>query len=291
MGMHRLLVSCSLVVMAACPPSTLKPTITVTSNPNTLTISGAGFAAIAQCAQLSIIGLPAPSNHVSIGQPQCSSGGFQNYNWAYQYVTGCQLSTSPQNVSATVFGVDTQGTNASASAQVSIPWGVNCALVGTCGQIGLPICPDGTCSAGVPGNDGTCDACGTEGAPICAGTTPCTGDLHPNFQNREVECTWNCGHAQGASCPSALPGCGGAPLTLEQPQNACEVPLQPPDLTNGGIYSCYDHAMIPSSGGDCTCVPNNANTCPTSTSIPKPPAPNQGVCVQGQFKDLNGNGC
>jgi hypothetical protein len=28
-----------------------------------------------------------------------------------------------------------------------------------------------------------------------------------------------------------------------------------------------------------------------STSIPRPPQPNTGLCIQGQFKDLAGSGC
>jgi hypothetical protein len=281
-----------VALLVGCPPSTLTPSITVTSNPQLLTISGSGFANVSPCANLALEGLPQPSSNVSIGQAQCSSGSFQNFNWQYSYVgNGCNPSSA--QVTATVFATDTQGSNAGASESVSIGWGPNCALAGTCGQIGQSACPGGSCSPGAVNSGGTCVACGSaEGQPVCAGTPQCTGtDLHPNFQGGRVVCTWNCGHVQGATCPSSgLPFCEALPSTLTQPQSSCEVPLIGSNLSNGGIFTCYDHGMI-DTAGTCTCVPNTLNTCPISTSIPKPPAPNQGVCTQGQFKDNNMMGC
>jgi hypothetical protein len=50
----------------------------------------------------------------------------------------------------------------------------------------------------------------------------------------------------------------------------------PPNLTHGGIFTCYDNGMI-DTFGNCTCVPNTLNTCPVSTSIPKPPQANTGL--------------
>ncbi len=264
-------------VFVGCPQSNLTPSITVNSSPGILTISGTGFdSTVSSCARLALEGLPQPSSNVAIEVAQCSGGSFQNFNWQYSYVgVGCDPSNPSNARSATVFATDTQGTNAGASQTVSIPWGPTCALAGTCGAIGQSACPGGTCSAGGVNVGGVCQACGSEGQPACTGNT-CQGDLHPNFQGEQIVCTANCGHTQSGTNPV--------------PQSPCEVPLVPPNLSQGGIFTCYDHAMI-DTFGNCTCVPNTLNTCPVSTSIPKPPAPNMGLCIQGQFKDINGNGC
>lgn len=235
-------------VLTGCPPSSLKPSIVVNNSldgsSGALSISGQGFdPTVSPCAALSIQGLPWPSSSLAIGKAQCNNGSFA-YNWPYTF-NGCALN---QQVSATVFAVDTQGTNAGASQPVSFAWGKGCALPGTCGN---------------------------EGQPVCAGNT-CTGDLHPDFQGGIIVCASDCGHAQG---------------TISQvPQRPCVIPRVPPDLTQGGIYSCYDNGMI-DTFGNCLCVPNTLNQCPVSTSIPAPPQANSGLCIQGQFKDLNGNGC
>jgi len=269
-----MLLSLALTVTAGCPPSNLTPSITVTSGPKLLTITGTGFADVPTCANLALEGLPSPSSNVLIGQAQCSGGSFQNYNWQYDYVgDGC---TPGDLQNATVFATDTQGSNAGASQSVSLKWGSNCVVTGMCGQTGQPSCQNGIC--------------GAEGQPVCAGNT-CYGDLHPTFHNGQLVCSWNCGHAQGAPCPTAgLPFCGGSPSTLEQPQDPCEVPLNGSNLNNGGIFTCYDHGMI-DTFGNCTCVPNTLNTCPVNNAIPKPPQPNQGLCIQGQFTDSMGKGC
>jgi len=261
-------------LLTACAQSNLHPTITIISNPNSLNISGQGFDPTANpCAHLSVIGLPSPSNAISIGDVACSNGAFTNFNWQYAYVgTSCTLN---QSASATVFAIDTQGTNAGASQTTAFQWGQNCAIAGSCGMIGKPACPGGTCQMSGVNVGGSCVVCGGEGQPVCSGNT-CQGDLHPNFQNGQIACTANCGHTQSNSNPF--------------PQAPCVVPLVPPNLIQGGIYTCYDHSMI-DQFGNCNCVPNTINTCPVSTSIPKPPQPNTGLCIQGQFKDLNGNGC
>ena len=85
---------------------------------------------------------------------------------------------------------------------------------------------------------------------------------------------------------STLPGCGGSPSHLEQPQNACVVPFSGNDLNNGGIYACYDSGML-DNAADCLCVPNTMNACPVSTSIPKN-AQNFGTCMLGKFAYANG---
>lgn len=279
-------------LLGGCPPSTLRPTITVTNSTtaHVLTVSGSGFANVATCANLSIQGLPAPSSHVAIGQPQCSNGSFQNYNWQYSYVGDACNPSSASSQTASVFAVDTQGSNAGASQSVSFDWGNTCALAGTCGGASQPACPGGGCSSGLVNSGGICVPCGAEGQPACSGSTPCQTGLHSNFQGGQVVCTWNCGHTQGAPCPSGTPNCGGLPPVLLQPQSPCVVPLIPPNLGQGGIYTCYYPGMI-DSAGTCTCVPNTLNNCPISTSVPKPPAPNSGQCIQGQFKDNQGQGC
>jgi hypothetical protein len=238
-----LILALSSALFIGCP-STLKPAITVASNPSSLSISGNGFSNTADCAGLSLLGLPAPQATLSIGQVECSSGTF-TLTWPLQYV-GCTPSTSQ---SAVVLAVD-QPTLATASQPTSIPWGSGCVL------------------------------CGAEGLPVCAGNT-CQDDLHPNFQGGQVVCTWNCGHTQGASCTPPTPYCGGLPPSLAQPQGACVVPLVPPDLTQGGTYTCYDHSLIEES--ECLCVPNTLNTCQGQTSTQPPPKHTTGLCQAGQF--------
>lgn len=163
-----------------------------------------------------------------------------------------------------------------------------------CGGPGQACCSNGctggnVCSAA---NHYTCSACGIEGQAPCAGNV-CTGNLHPNFQGGQVVCTAQCGNTQGSPCTQGTEGCdSNGVLTI--PQNACVQPLVGSDLSNGGIYYCYgqypQNSMI-DTFGNCTCVPNTLNTCPISTSVPKPPANNPGLCIQGQFTDISGHGC
>jgi hypothetical protein len=104
-------------LVAACPPSALTPSITVTSSPHTLTISGTGFANVSPCVILSLQGAPPPSSNVTIGKPQCSGGSFQNFVWQYSRDgDGC----SGAQAAATVFAVDIQGSTAGTSQNVSI---------------------------------------------------------------------------------------------------------------------------------------------------------------------------
>ena len=138
----------------------------------------------------------------------------------------------------------------------------------------------------IPNSSGVCTACGMEGQATCPGST-CQGtDLHLNFQGGQIVCTWMCGHAQGAPCPmSTLPFCSGSPSTLTQLQGECVVPLTGNDLTNGGIYACYDGGMLDNLT-DCACTPNTKNRCPDSTSIPTN-GQNFGTCTLGKFAYTN----
>jgi len=262
--------ACGQMGQPACP------SIQVTSNPNFLTIGGSSFSNIPSCAHLSMSGLPPPEAVVPIGDPQCTNGSFQNFNWQFSYV-GCSPSTTQP---VTILGVDNQ-TSTAASQNISIGWGPTCGLSGFCGQIGQAACPSGICVSGV-NSGGACVACGGEGQPVCvAPATIChkgPPDLNPNFQNGELECTATCGHTQGYSpCTPIMGACGGAPSTLETPQNPCVT-------KNGNLndYTCFDGGMI-DMFGNCTCVPNNVNTCQVSTSVPKPPVNDPGTCSPGQF--------
>jgi hypothetical protein len=267
--------ACGQLGQPACP------SLEVTSNPGYLTISGSSYSNISKCVHLSMTGLPPPEAAVVIGDPTCVNGGFQNFNWPYSYV-GCTPSTTQ---SVVVIGTGLTSNNLLsgqvASQAVSIGWGPNCGLSGFCGQIGQTACPSG-CVSGV-NSGGTCVACGGEGQPVCAGSTCQSGppDLNPNLQGTQAVCTVTCGHSQGYTpCTSNMGPCGGSPPTLELPQSPC--------VTSNGIlnlYTCYDHSMIEmiDTYGSCTCVPNTVNTCQVNNSVPKPPANDTGLCIQGQF--------
>jgi hypothetical protein len=89
----------------------------VTNGPRTLTISGQGFANVSPCANLALEGAPPPSSNLKIGQPPCVGGSFQNFTWQYSRDgDGC----ASGSFSATVFAVDTQGSNASATQTVTL---------------------------------------------------------------------------------------------------------------------------------------------------------------------------
>jgi hypothetical protein len=204
---------------------------------------------------------------------------------------------------------------------VCAPWQGSHGTCNSCGAAGQGICPSTGCSSGTVARNGECQACGGTGQPCCSngctgggacsaalnytctacggqGLTPCagnicTGNLHPNFENGQVVCTADCGYTQGAPCTQGTYGCDKSGV-LTLPQNPCEVPLVGTDLSNGGLYYCYgtypQNSMI-DTNGNCNCVPNTLNTCPVSTSVPKPPANNTGLCIQGSFTDIAGHGC
>ncbi|HLW72335.1 MAG TPA: hypothetical protein VKS22_17150 [Candidatus Binataceae bacterium] len=159
-----------------------------------------------------------------------------------------------------------------------------------CGAPGQPCCSNGCTDASVcSATQGyTCAACGIEGNAPCVGASPCTDDLHLDFQNGQSVCTFNCGHGPGQPCPAGSDECGSQGVIIG-PQRPCEQPLNGKDLSGGGLYYCYN-SMI-DTFGNCTCVANTISTCPVSTSVPKPPAPNSGLCIQGQFTDISGHGC
>jgi hypothetical protein len=149
--------ACGQMGQPACP------SIEVSSNPNLLTISGQHFSSIPKCAQLSLNGLPAPEAVIGIGEPSCTGGNFQNFNW--QYSLGC-LPISSQN--AVVVAVD-QSTTTTASQAISIPWGPGCSLFGPgciVGEQSVSLCPANVC------NDGSCQAgiitnCANPSQPTC----------------------------------------------------------------------------------------------------------------------------
>ena len=129
--MRRLIVLCAvwLGLLGSCSP-TLKPTIKVTNAGQTMTITGKGFSTgVAACAQLSLLGLPAPDQVVTIKpQPVCattgpSSGTFTT-NYSYNYL--CEPSTTH---SVLVVAVDTSQLNP-AFTETSIAWGPKCAIAG-----------------------------------------------------------------------------------------------------------------------------------------------------------------
>jgi hypothetical protein len=258
------LVTLSLVWLAGCcggvgQPACNNPNIVVTPSPGMLSISGSNFSNVSQCAHLSMSGLPpglpAPTGVISIGDPQCNGGAFQNFNWPYSYFN-CTPSTSQ---SVTVLGVDSQ-TVKGGSQSISIPWGPTCGIVGhtQCGDEGEIPCANG-CNAGPP-------------------------DLHPDLKDGMLVCTKNCGHTQGYSpCTPDMDGCPAqsGTGTLVAPQRAC-VTTQ----NNLKIFNCYDHAMIEQGthpATSCFCVPNTLNSCSTNSSLPKDPAPLTGTCVSAQF--------
>jgi len=106
-------------------PECVRPTITVSPGPGLLSISGSGFSDVSKCAHLTMIGLPASTGPVSIGDPQCARGAFQNFNWPYSYFN-CTPSTTQ---TVFVLGRDTE-TVVVASQETSIPWGSACGLSG-----------------------------------------------------------------------------------------------------------------------------------------------------------------
>jgi hypothetical protein len=204
---------------------------------------------------------------------------------------------------------------------VCAPWQGPRGTCNPCGAAGQGVCPSTGCSSGTVARNGVCQACGGAGQPCCSngctgggacsaalnytctacggeGLAPCagnicTGNLHPDFEGGQVVCTANCGYTQGAPCTQGTYGCDSSGVIV-LPQNPCEVPLVGSDLSNGGIYYCYGtspHNSMIDTYGNCNCVPNTLNDCPVSTSVPKPPANNTGLCIQGAFTDISGHGC
>jgi hypothetical protein len=282
-----------VTLLPGCPPNpALHPSLSVTRSANVLIISGAGFANVPACAHLSLQSGTAGSR--TVGTPSCSNGGFSNFAYPYSY-GGCVNPGSTTN--ATIFGVDTQGSNASAAQTLQIPWDAYCSLQ----------------AANCIGTGAACQACGGEGEPACSGT-PCVQppaqgqpvcsnnacttetcsfeqqeagvcsnggypDLHPtlsnpNDVNSQLICTAKCGHTQGYSpCYPYMDGCqAGAgvtyPSTLLGQQGACSGAST---LTGLGMWSCYDNSDIDSTG-QCTCEPSHG-ICPVNQS------PGNGECM------------
>jgi hypothetical protein len=125
-------------LLLGCPPAT--ETITVTNNGSSPSVSGTGFSNLPFCANLAFTGL---QEVVSMGYPNCSGGGFSNFNWRFAAITApgstqqCQF-TGPQD--AVVTATD-ETSSEIASQKISITWGPNCALI--CGVANEPACPAG----------------------------------------------------------------------------------------------------------------------------------------------------
>ena len=244
--MRRLIVLCAvwLGLLGSCSP-TLKPTIKVTNAGQTMTITGKGFSTgVAACAQLSLLGLPAPDQVVTIKpQPVCattgpSSGTFTT-NYSYNYL--CEPSTTH---SVLVVAVDTSQLNP-AFTETSIAWGPKCAIAGR-----RQACPGGCMTGGADG-DGICVPCGTEGQPACnppGQTAFCQSGFFPNLEGGQVVCTAMCGTTNNSPC-----------LTQTQTNNGTVT-----------VYTCYSGSTIDSS---CVCVYNDkANPCQQVSSG------NSGIC-------------
>jgi hypothetical protein len=149
------LVLLALLVLSGCPPSPLNPSITVTVGSGALTINGMGFNSTASpCATLSLQGLPQPYSNIGIGQATCTGGTFSPaVVWNYYYVgNNCVFN---QSVSATVFAIDTQGTNAGTSKTISLPWGSNC---GISTNYNCASCNDGSCQCGYQTSNALCSS-------------------------------------------------------------------------------------------------------------------------------------
>ncbi len=201
------------------------------------------------------------------------------------------------------------------------PWQGPHGTCNLCGAAGQSVCPFTGCASGAVAQHEACVACGAAGQPCCThgctggavcsvtalytcttcgeqGQAPCAGNicyenLHPDFEGGKVVCSANCGYTEGAPCTLGADGCD-ATGHYTGPDNPCVQPLVGTDLSNGGIYDCYgtypQNSMI-DTYGNCNCVPNTINTCPVSSSVPKPPVNNTGLCIQGQFFDISGHGC
>jgi hypothetical protein len=140
-------------VLTSCPPSSpLNPSITVIVEPGYLVINGTGFnSTVSDCATLSLQGLPQqPYSNIDIGQATCAGGMFvPPVVWAYYYYgtnsTNCVFN---QSVPATVFAIDTQGTNAGASKTISLNWGPNCGISENYTVQSCANCNDASCQCG-----------------------------------------------------------------------------------------------------------------------------------------------
>jgi hypothetical protein len=252
-----------------CQPSAPLPTITANLTGNTLVVGGNGFSSISQCAGISVLGLPSPNAIVPEGPVNCSGGSFSNATFSFSF-TGCTPTTT---VPAVVIAVD-QGNLATASQTVPFPWGPNCALAGTCGQLGQPVCPGTGCASGLTNENGRCVSCGTEGQPACPDGScgplcpdhSCKGSLNPMSYNGQIVCTSLCGFAQGSYCTASMAkaySCSNN--VLLNPEPACEV-----DKGENRVYTCYGGSRLPQPGADnpdCLCYPNTtSNTCQVNSS-------------------------
>jgi hypothetical protein len=213
----------------ACPQSKLTPSITVTSSPTTLTISGTGFANVSSCAHLSLLGTPPLSAHASIGDPPCTGGSFQNYTWVYSHDgDGC-----PGGGPAVVIATDPQGSNAGTSQPVSLAskpenCGKSCCSDNQkCADPFTGICC-GLDEGMLCGHTGD----GRGGERCCAPGELCTPDA---CCKSEVVCGLAC-LPKGASC------CNSYPVQFCPPGQSCCGSICCPSGTScttvGGVTGC-----------------------------------------------------
>jgi hypothetical protein len=154
--MNRRIIILILLVrlLAGCAQSPLRPSITVTSGSGTLSIHGQGFAPISSCAYVSLVGMPPYPSARALGQGHCDMHGNFDLEWGYSLV-GHNCAAN-QQVSATVFAIDTQGTNAGASQTITMPWGSDCALASQTGTspitYSLELSPGWALNSGSLGN-------------------------------------------------------------------------------------------------------------------------------------------
>jgi hypothetical protein len=221
----------SILLLCNCNP-TLHPAITATvNNVNQLTVKGTGFSNSNPCAHLSLVN-PQPA---SIGDATCAGGTF-NTIWSPNYVPGCQ----PNNSQSALVSAADIPTGDLTFATTSILWGTNCAIVGSCGKIGLRACPDPSHACYVDGGpDGSdyCVACGAEGQPVCTNSPACSPGFNPNLSGSITTCTASCGGIHQSPCITS-----GASYGVTY------------------VYTCFNSTL---AYGDCTCVPNTrAHYCP-----------------------------
>jgi hypothetical protein len=287
----------SIGLLAGCS-STVKPEITVLNQTTRLEVNGKHFShTTPSCATLSIIGMPSGPPAVHMGNPTCVSGTFEKFYWNLKYIAGCTTDTTQ---AVTVLAID-DATFDGATAHATIPWGRNCAFVGTCGDIGQRPCPTGCvegsvsttsdlCSCGADGqlacttgkkcladlnptqkgSKSICTPCGQQGQPACDAGNKCQLGLHLQLDGAgNLVCEAGCGYPGGYYCTPAMVAAGDnicsghPPQTL--PQLACVT-----EKNGHSVYTCYAHSTV-SGGPHCGSVMcQGGNSCEeTMTTGPK----------------------
>lgn len=275
-------------LLAGCS-TTLKPKITANTAtaPARLVVVGTGFSTTSSCASVSLLGMPSGPPVVHMANPSCTSGSFK-VDWDYSYVSGCNPNASQP---LTVLAIDNPTFDA-AAAGVSIAWGSNCALAGTCGKIGQYPCPSGclegslssgplcscgsqgqvACTSGAAcqpnltpvqqGSSSICQPCGGEQQPLCAAGNACQTGLHSQLEGAgNLVCEVSCGYGAGVPCTPEMVAagmgvCAGSPPVVEVPQAPCIT-----EKDGQTLYRCFDSTI----GLNCVC--QQSNSCKESASL------------------------